>query len=172
MRACISTNVLSRFDTPLLMVSAVVFIWPIRSDAFRRSLYESPNKDRSASDLEEMESRVCFSISLISNILRLSNNNDADDDDEDDDEGDKGGMETPTPAPADMVVVVAMGKDEKGISLSPGRAGEGESWEGGREGPFQNPNDPNPNVLVTLTLMSSEPYSSVHEKVAIELDGR
>ena len=150
MRACMSTNVLSRFDTPLLMVSAVVFIWPIRSDAFRRSLYESPNKDRSASDLEEMESRVCFSITLISNILRLSNNNDADDDDEDD-EGDAGGMteETP-PAPAPAVVVaiiigLAKMKDERGIALSPGRAGERAGREGGRD-PFK--------TLTTLTLMS------------------
>ena len=87
-----------------------------------------------------MESRVCFSITLISNILRLSNNNDADDDDVEDD-GDKGGMETPTPAPADMVVVVAMGKDEvKGpggianLSETPGERGEGDncpiSWSG------------------------------------------
>ena len=109
MRACISTNVLSRFDTPLLMVSAVVFIWPMRSDAFRRSLYESPNKDRSASDLDEMESRVCFSMRRISAMVRLSNNNDADDEDDDEDDGDKGGMEPPAPAAADMVVGVAMG---------------------------------------------------------------
>ena len=89
-----------------------------------------------------MESRVCFSITLISNILRLSNNNDADDDDEDDDEGDKGTMETPAPEEtADMVVVVAMGKDEvKGpggianLSETPGERGEGDncpiSWSG------------------------------------------
>ena len=93
-----------------------------------------------------MESRVCFSITLISNILRLSNNNDADDDDDEDDEGDKGGMETPTPAAADMVVVVAMGKDENpGRDRPLSRKGRGESWEGGRD-PFK--------TLTTLTLMS------------------